>query len=99
MAIRANTANSEKPGSTRMPNASTWPKMMAPRNVPQNEPRPPITTTMNASTMISTSIPGTMLRTGVTSAPPSPARNDPPMNMSVYSLPTSAPSTASISRS
>ena len=66
-----------------MPNASTWPNTSAPRNVPQNEPSPPITTTMNASTMMSTSMPGTMLRTGVTSAPPRPARNEPAMNISV----------------
>src|SRR6266487_88937 len=32
--------------------------MSAPRNVPQNEPRPPMTTTTKASTMISVSTPG-----------------------------------------
>jgi hypothetical protein len=36
-----------------------------------------MTTTMKASTMTSTSMPGTIVLTGVTSAPPSPARNEP----------------------
>src|SRR5262245_28167248 len=76
-AMRAKTEKIEKRGKIRMPNESTSPYTMEPRNVPQNEPSPPMTTTMNASTMISTSIPGTIVFTGVTSAPPRPARNDP----------------------
>ena len=51
--------------------------------MPQNEPIPPITTTMNACTMISTSMPGTMLWIGVTRAPESPARNALNTNMPV----------------
>ena len=51
--------------------------MMAPRKVPQNEPRPPITTMMNSAMMISASMPGTIAATGVISAPASPARKEP----------------------
>src|SRR5262249_39665662 len=93
-AMRTNTEKIEKRGMNRMPNDSTWPYTRAPRNVPQNEPRPPMTTTMKASTIISVSMPGTMVLTGVTRAPPSPPRNEPITNTAVYTrstLPPTAP--------
>src|SRR2546425_3134323 len=48
-----------------------------------DEPRPPITTTTNASTMTSVSMPGTVARMGLMSAPPSPPRNEASMNTHV----------------
>src|ERR671922_86011 len=49
----------------------------APRKAPRRLPRPPSTTTTNASMMMNSPMPGDMARTGIERAPPSAASQAP----------------------
>ena len=98
-AITRKASTSEIFGKMRMPNALSSETMIAATKAPKVEPRPPMTTTTNTSTMMRKSMPWLTASRGNCNAPPSAARKTPSAKTPVNSHFWLTPSAATISRS